>query len=441
MRIAFLPSSYLPTSVGGTELYVHNLAAALTGAGHQAAIVHHAENPGDAVVNGNQVFRLPPHLPTKRSDLYRYSTGQDPAGFEAFLAHWRPDAVHFHALTLGAGLDHCRVIRRLGIPYFITYHTPSFSCQRGSLMRWGKSRCDGIVRPYTCAACSFEGLGYSRLTSRLLAASPLPYGLLPEGPWVTGLAAQSLLASRLPGWLDFLRGACRIIACAEWCRDVLVANGVDRAAICVHRQALPGPDRTRVLRSPVGVKRPARLGFFGRFTWVKGPDLLLEAARRLNSLGHSTQVDLVGPIEQSERSWADKLLTSHKAYASYLGVKRDAALTEWLDNLDLVAIPSRCLETGPLTLLEAWDRGVPVVGSNLGGLKEFMAAANLQSLLFEPENPDALATAILACLSRRSDEPPVVRIDGMESLARKHVEIYGSALSDQEPRHPVPAHA
>jgi glycosyltransferase involved in cell wall biosynthesis len=280
------------------------------------------------------------------------------------------------------------------------------------------------MRPYICAACSLHSLGYSHLTSKLLAASPVPHGALPDGPWVVGLALKSLLTTRMPRWLDFMRGATRIVACAEWCRDVLVANGVDARAISVLRQALPGADRTRALRMPAGKARPARLGFVGRFTWVKGPDLLLEAARRLTNLGLSVEVELVGPIGQREQAWADSLLTAHKGYASYLGVKRDRALADWLDSLDLVAIPSRGLETGPLTLLEAWDRGVPVVGSNLGGLREFMGAANLQALLFEPDDSEALATAIQSCLHWHSDQSPVVQIDGMDSLAQRHEQIY-----------------
>ncbi len=39
---------------------------------------------------------------------------------------------------------------------------------------------------------------------------------------------------------------------------------------------------------------------------------------------------------------------------------------------DLIAIPSRWLETGPLVALEAFAAGVPVLGANLGGIAELV---------------------------------------------------------------------
>ena len=424
MRIAFLPSSYLPESVGGTELYVHNLSLALSAAGHQVSVVYHAENPGQSFGDGYEVYRLAPHLPQKRAENFFCNSKRDPPGFDEFLNRWRPDAVHFHALTLGAGLDHSRVLRRHGIPYFITYHTPTFSCQRGTLMRWGKEVCDGNIRPHTCAACTLQGQGLPRPLAELLAASPLPHARLPEGPWTPRLALKSLFAGRLPQWLDFMQGAGHIVACAKWCRDVLIGNGISESSISVHRQALPGDDRTRVLKLPLGNHRPLRLGFFGRFTWIKGPDLLLEAAGHLTSQGMATRVELVGPIPVSERPWADKLLVASTRYAAYLGIKRDSALTDWLDSLDLIVIPSRWLETGPLTLLEAWDRGVPVVGANFGGISDFMGAAGQESLLFDREDSKSLAGAIVRALEWRSDERPEVSIDGMTKLACRMEEMY-----------------
>jgi glycosyltransferase involved in cell wall biosynthesis len=43
-----------------------------------------------------------------------------------------------------------------------------------------------------------------------------------------------------------------------------------------------------------------------------------------------------------------------------------------LRDLDVLAVPSRWLETGPLVALEAFAAGRPVLGSDLGGLKELV---------------------------------------------------------------------
>jgi glycosyltransferase involved in cell wall biosynthesis len=52
---------------------------------------------------------------------------------------------------------------------------------------------------------------------------------------------------------------------------------------------------------------------------------------------------------------------------------------------DVVAVPSRWLETGPLVVLEAFAAGVPVVGSRLGGIVE-LVADGVNGLLLEPQS-------------------------------------------------------
>src|SRR5262245_54007323 len=96
MRIAFLPSSYLPNSVGGTEIYVHGLAEALTEHGHKVAVVCHGKTP-DQAGRGRayEVHILPLCPPKRRADLYLHTRGLAPPGFEEFLRKWRPDVVHF----------------------------------------------------------------------------------------------------------------------------------------------------------------------------------------------------------------------------------------------------------------------------------------------------------------------------------------------------------
>jgi glycosyltransferase involved in cell wall biosynthesis len=428
MRIAFLPSSYLPESVGGTEIYVHHLSEALTELGHKVAVVYHGAPKNGTSDFNYEVIGLDPYPATRRADLYLYGGPEDPPGVVQFLRGWQPDVLHFHALTLGAGLGHARIARRHGIPYVITYHTPTFSCRRGTLMRWGKEVCDGIIRPRRCSACVLQGQGWPGPLARLLALSPIPWAWLPEGPLVPRVALTALLSDGLDAWREFIGGAAHLIACADWCRDLLIANGIQADRIRVHRQAVPGKTRTRRLRLPLAERRPLRLGLFGRLTWVKGPDIFVRALQRLRARGLSVVGELVGPISECERAWVDRLLASADGSATYLGVKHATELTDWLDSLDLVVLPSRGLETGPLTLLEAWDRGVPVAGANLGSIPEFMASAGMQSLLFAPDDPEALAQAVMRAVLWPASPAPEIVVPGMTQLGAIMERLYQTLL-------------
>ena len=60
---------------------------------------------------------------------------------------------------------------------------------------------------------------------------------------------------------------------------------------------------------------------------------------------------------------------------------------------DLIAVPSRWLETGPLVVLEAFAAGVPVLGSNLGGIAE-LVRDGVDGILVAPNDAAAWAVAI-----------------------------------------------
>ena len=437
MRIAHLPSSYFPDSVGGTEVYVQTLCRELQTHGHRSAVVWHTERPAPVnkglAESGNAVeesVRLPAHKPRGRLDLYRNATGCEPPGFQAFLRDWQPDVVHFHAYTLGAGNDHAECCLRGGVPYVVTYHTPAESCARGTLLHWGTEPCDGRIDGRRCAACSLHAQGWPRSLAVFASLSPIGHWLLPDSPLTTRLALPSMLAESKKQWDKFFIGAREVIACAEFCRDVLLANGVPPDRVTVERQGLPGDDRRRALRLPLPTPagRPLRIGYFGRMNPAKGPDLLPAAVQRLRANGLDVVGEWIGPVENDSR-WADAMFAAGLPHVRYMGVKRGDELTQWIRNCDLIVIPSRGLETGPLTVLEAWDQATPVVGTDLGGLREFMVAAGLTECLFPADDADQLAAAVQRMLEWNGPAP-VVSIPGITQRVERLIPIYRRAISD-----------
>ena len=74
-----------------------------------------------------------------------------------------------------------------------------------------------------------------------------------------------------------------------------------------------------------------------------------------------------------------------------------AAVPAALDGANVVAVPSR-LEGFGLAALEAALRARPVVASDVGGLPEVVGGTST-GVLIAAEDPDALATALVALLS------------------------------------------
>jgi glycosyltransferase involved in cell wall biosynthesis len=202
-----------------------------------------------------------------------------------------------------------------------------------------------------------------------------------------------------------------------------VLNGVTPEKISVHRQAMPGATRSRRLRLPINRERTIRLGFLGRFVPDKGPDLLLKAIPYLRQQGLKIECELSGPLSSGHAPWARRLLSEYQSEARYLGFIPDDQLNHWLASLDLLVVPSRWMELGTYTLLEAWDNGTPVIGANLGGIPEFLCANGLADCLFELNNPRSLAEAVIRATTW-SAPAPAVTVPGMDELCEAMVAIY-----------------
>jgi len=66
----------------------------------------------------------------------------------------------------------------------------------------------------------------------------------------------------------------------------------------------------------------------------------------------------------------------------------------FLSGLDVLAVPSQWLETGPLVVLEAFASGVPIVGSDLGGISE-LVSHDRNGLLVPHDNVTAWTEAMV----------------------------------------------
>jgi len=138
-----------------------------------------------------------------------------------------------------------------------------------------------------------------------------------------------------------------------------------------------------------------RVGYVGTIAEHKGLHVLVEAMNRIEDdrvhchvWGEPKAfVEYTARLEQSIRNPRTLLM----------GPFPNDRVSEVLENLDVLVIPSLWYENSPLTVHEAALAGVPVIASRIGGLAEYVKQG-VTGLLFEPDDPDDLARTILACL-------------------------------------------
>ena len=320
------------------------------------------------------------------------------AAFGAVLDDERPDVVHLHAFTSAVSRRTVEEARRRGMGVVFTYHTPTVSCQRGTLLLHGREVCDGTLHVQRCAECGLEGLGAGRFASAALSRVPTAVGAAGAGLGLNGSRAWTavryshLVHTHQAALRGFLSRVHRIVVLCDWARDVLVRNGVgdERIALCRHglehdaRQHGTRPEKTGSLR----------VAFLGRLHPTKGAHVLIRALQQLQDT--NVELHVFGIVQPGDERYADDVRRLAKGAAKHVVLHPALASEKVIDVLrdfDVLAVPSQWLETGPLVVLEAFAAGTPVLGSRLGGIGE-LVHDGVDGLLVRHDSIDDWANAL-----------------------------------------------
>jgi glycosyltransferase involved in cell wall biosynthesis len=136
---------------------------------------------------------------------------------------------------------------------------------------------------------------------------------------------------------------------------------------------------------------PLRIGYVGSLVWHKGVHVLIGALQRLGS--ERAQLSVHGDPAPDPGYAADLRAQSSGLSVRFQGPFEPAHGAEVYGNLDVLVVPSLWLENSPLVIHEALMAGVPVVGSEIGGIPGLIRH-EVNGLLVQPGSVDALAGAL-----------------------------------------------
>lgn len=179
---------------------------------------------------------------------------------------------------------------------------------------------------------------------------------------------------------------------------VVTSPWAARRVLEVH--ALP-PDRVHVAQpgvDPAAVRERSGDGYrllcVGALTPTKGQDVLAEALALVRD--RAWCCDLVGPL-RSPRFTADlEAAVARHGLGDRVRVRGPLPAEDCYPDADLLVLPSR-VETYGMVITEALARGLPVIGSEVGGVPETLGRApdgTRPGLLVPPADPEALASAL-----------------------------------------------
>ncbi len=126
--------------------------------------------------------------------------------------------------------------------------------------------------------------------------------------------------------------------------------------------------------------------YFGRLAPEKGVDTLILAAIQA---GVRLQIAGTGPYEKELK----KLAIKHDGKISFLGYCSGDKLWTLIREARAIVLPSQWYENAPISILEAYASGKPVIGARIGGIPE-MVIDKETGFLFESGDTMELASRL-----------------------------------------------
>jgi glycosyltransferase involved in cell wall biosynthesis len=403
VRLAFAVPNFPPEFLGGTERVALGLAKALQAEGDEVLVLTGSDRPhaGRDVEashqDGLEVLRVPRHpeehygLDVRRARVLGV--------VEDLLIAREVDVLHVHHwATLSIRL--LRSARALGLGAVATLHDMWTSCPRFFRRPPPGIRCPEGAGREACVPCAARDV--------IATDEKLRRGI--------GLRDRELQQE--------LAAAHALTAPSQATAELVAGHVPWRGPIEVVPHGLLEPPRGNPHDRDLDPSLRFRVGTFGNLVPDKGVMVLIEAMAGLDADLH-----LHGPFleEAFEARCYERaaqlgvLLFGHGAYS--------AAQVHPARHLDVAVFPSLCQETYGLVVEEALARGVPVVVSDRGALRERVGGGGV----VVPAGDVAALHAVLADLLARPARLAALRrgIPGgfrtVADAARRYRELYERA--------------
>lgn len=279
--------------------------------------------------------------------------------FSDLLRKHRPDVVHVHNTFPLISPSILWACREQGVPVVHTLHNYRLLCPGANFIRDGKP----------CEDCTHGNLLQS-----------VAHGCYRDSRTQTAAVALMLSVHRLRK--TWTRTVDRYIALTEFSRSKFVNNGIPAKKITVKPNCVDPDPGKRVGEGSYAL-------FVGRVSREKGAHTLLKAWRQLPQ-DFALRIIGDGPALAEVQAEARAHGLSNITFVERQPRER---VIEAMKGARFVIFPSELYENLPLTIIEAFACGVPVIASKLGAMQEIVDD-NRTGMFFSPGDAESLARAV-----------------------------------------------
>ncbi|TAN38939.1 MAG: glycosyltransferase family 1 protein [Verrucomicrobia bacterium] len=295
---------------------------------------------------------------------------------ERYQAAGRFDLWHIHNVFPVMSPTVYALAFKRGIPLVHYLHNYRLCCVNGLFLNHGK----------VCKRCMHGNFWPAFLTY-----------CWHESRWESGLMGLIVRHIRRTGVFERVS---QWIAISESQRALYLEAGMPAGKIrVVHHFLEPGGP-------PLPFRGAGDVIYVGRLSPEKGALQLLQAWRQVGRRDRTLYIVGEGPDRPRLEQYVAQHALGNVVFTGFLKAQEQAVV--WEKALFCV-VPSICLETFGMTVLESWARGRPVIVHDMGALPELIAPGQT-GLIVNPERPEELAVAITGLL----ENPEQARVMGRE---------------------------
>ena len=404
MRILHVISSLSPRS-GGPTTVVLSLSQEQARQGHEVVIcTTNADNPC-----GTLPVQTDCPISNKKVTIWYFSIHRFiPLCFSKTLTHWMNnkigsfDIVHIHGIGRELSLSILDAIKDFDIPIVQTVHDYGLLCPNTNFISKGD----------ICERCKSHR--YYNVVLRRCKRENLPASLL------AGIETYFHYWKKTSE-----RNVDIFISPSKFLKNKLREFGIRNRIVHI-------PNFINSVDLRPNYSPGEYLLFSGRLTAIKGITTLLKSMKSIKETRLNIAGD--GELNESLQKLANK---NNLSNIKFLGHLETSELYSQIKKASFVVVPSESYENYPMTIIEAFACGKPVLASNLGAIPDIVKDG-FNGLLFEPKNVHQLTQKIRFLINNpqkiedmgRNARNQVEKINNPEYHYQQTAKIYDSLIQN-----------
>ena len=323
------------------------------------------------------------------------------------LNEYPVDIAHLHSIYHHISPSILHTLKKRKIPIAVTLHDYKMTC----------ASCLMMVKEKVCEACSGRKY-YEIIKSRCVDGSLAK----------SCLAALEMYAHHR--FFDIYNNVDIFISPSLFLKNKLTEMGFQKEI--VHLPNFIDTEKFKMLDGGENGQKNSVV-YFGRLSPEKGLFTLIKAAKLLKTNG-KVEVKIIGdgPIRGDIE---EKVKSDGINSVRFLGYLKGEALYKEIKKCLAVVLPSEWYENNPMSVLEAFALGKPVIGASIGGIPE-LVKDNITGLTFESGNAHDLSEKIRYVLNNPDELTKmgenarsfVEQNLGVEKYYQGLIKIYQSAI-------------